>query len=436
MVRGSLGILLTAVLLLTGGESVLAQAVPEPLEELSLYAGAAVLMDAGSGRVLYEKNGFQSMAMASTTKIMTCIIALENCGLDVEAEVSAYAASMPKVKLNARKGEKYLMKDLLYSLMLESHNDSAVVIAENIGRELLLGEFREKSIAEYTAEESRKAVAAFAALMNQKAKELGCEDTWFITPNGLDATETIQLSDGTEVVKEHTTTAADLAAVMAYCIQTSPQKEAFLEITRTSSYSFHANGRSFSCSNHNSFLNMMDGALSGKTGFTNKAGYCYVGALERDGKVLTVALLACGWPNHKTYKWSDTRELMEYGLAHYEYHTFDDIPIDIDRLEALPVLGGRHEILGEIPTVSLNVTEEFTTGMQGLLLREDEEITLRYSTQEVLYAPVRAGTQVGKVEYLLGDEVLKVVPVVTESDVEKTDFRWCLEEIMKRYIFL
>ena len=116
----------------------------EPLENISLYATAAVLMDADSGRVLYEKNGFTPMAMASTTKIMTCIVVLENAVLEEEADVSSYASGMPKVKLYVQKGEKYTLKDLLHSLMLESHNDSAVVIAEHIGKQYLPEEFQHR----------------------------------------------------------------------------------------------------------------------------------------------------------------------------------------------------------------------------------------------------------------------------------------------------
>ena len=184
--------------------------------DIRLYAKSAVLMDADSGRVLYERNGYEQMAMASTTKIMTLIVTLEHANLDDTVAVSAYAASMPDVQLHIRQGENYRLGDLIYSLMLESHNDSAVAIAEHVGG----------------------SVEGFAALMNQKAEEIGCEHTYYITPNGLDAT------DGD---KFHSTTARDLALVMSYCIKKSPQKDKFLEITRTQSYSFtYASGqRSF-----------------------------------------------------------------------------------------------------------------------------------------------------------------------------------------------
>lgn len=425
----------------------------EPREDISLYAGAAVLMDADSGRVLFGKNADTPMAMASTTKIMTCIQILENTDPEETLTVSAYAASMPKVKLYIKKGEQYRVRDLLYSLMLESHNDAAVALAEHVGKQYLPEELREKQASEYTVEESKQAVAAFAALMNRKAAELGCENTWFITPNGLDATETFTLADGSTIQKEHCTTAAELARIMAYCIGESPGKEEFLEITRTADYSFSANGRSFSCVNHNAFLSMMDGALSGKTGFTNKAGYCYVGALERDDKRFVVALLACGWPNHKTYKWSDTRELMEYGLEHYSYKSFldEDIQFDESLLQPIPVLNGQTNILGETAYTDIEIVGRRTSedgGMdtladtanqgrrQGLLLREDEEIQVRYSLKKSLEAPVECGMTVGTVCYIVDDTVYMQEDIVTAETVEKIGLRWCMEQIFDRFLLI
>lgn len=421
----------------------------EPVPDISLYATAAVLMDADSGRVLYEKNGSDIMAMASTTKIMTCILTLENGNLDDEVEISAYAASMPKVKLYVNKGEHYILRDLLHSLMLESHNDSAVAIAEHIGREYLSEELRQKKPAEYTTEESKLAVAAFARMMNQKALDIGCENSWFITPNGLDATETITLKTGETIVKEHTTTATDLAGIMAYCIEKSPAREEFLHITRTASYSFSANRRSFSCNNHNAFLNMMEGALSGKTGFTNKAGYCYVGALERDGKTLVVALLACGWPNHKTYKWSDTRELMDYGLENYTYHTFEEAAYQEERLKPIPVLEGQPDRLDQTAYTMVEITgrdgdvknggmdamadQDSVETIEGLLLRQDEKIEVSCQVMDCLQAPVAQGTQVGQITYTVDGKIYKTETIVTTQNVDKIDYEWCLRQIWSRF---
>lgn len=218
------------------------------IPETELYAKSAVLMDGNSGRVLYGKNPEEIMANASTTKIMTCILALENSDLEQKVIVSDYAASMPKVHLGMQTGEEFKLQDLLYSLMLESHNDSAVAIAETVAG----------------------SVDSFAELMNEKARDIGCEHTTFLTPNGLDATKTLE--DGTTVF--HSTTATDLAKIMAYCVSQSPKREEFLKITGTPSYSFSdiSGSRSYSCNNHNAFLSMMEGAISGKTGFTANAG--------------------------------------------------------------------------------------------------------------------------------------------------------------------
>lgn len=393
-------------------------------ESLQLYAQSAVLMDASSGRVLYGKNEEQIMPMASTTKIMTCIVALENGNLEDYAEVSSYAAGMPKVHLAMRQGEYFKLKDLLYSLMLESHNDSAVAIAEHIGG----------------------SVEKFAAMMNQKARDIGCFDTFFITPNGLDA-----VVNGSE--KMHSTTAKDLAKIMAYCVNVSEKKEEFLEITKTAAYGFPnytktAEGemtqgsRYFSCNNHNAFLHMMEGAMSGKTGFTSKAGYCYVGALERDGKIFTVALLACGWPNNKTYKWSDTKTLMKYGLENYEYHAFSEIVLQEDKLVPLKVENGQTKEIGEEAYIPIEVVEENMemspsavkkNGLEGLLLKQTEEIEVEYQVKEKLTAPVQPGESVGKIVYKVGGEVYKVQQVVTKEGVEKIDFFWCVEKVLWNY---
>lgn len=367
-----------------------------------LYARSAVLIDGESGRVLYGKEEDVPRPMASTTKIMTCILALEHMKGDTEtAEVSEYAAGQPKVHLGIKKGEQYYLKDLLYSLMLESHNDSAVVIAEHVGG----------------------SVEGFAELMNQKAEELGLQNTYFITPNGLDAADDKGI---------HSTTAEELALMMRYCIIESEKSEAFLEITGAKSHSFQdvSGSRNFTCSNHNAFLAMMEGALSGKTGFTGDAGYCYVGALRRDGKTLIVALLACGWPNNKNYKWSDTRALMEYGLEHYSYRnlweepSFSDIPVE----EGIP---DRNRLSGGA-TVKIRVEDE--PEEWNYLVREDEQAKLSVQCKEQMKAPVAKGEAVGEISLALEGEVIGKWKLVTADSVGRRDFWWCLGQIAKEYI--
>lgn len=325
---------------------------------LNLNARAAVLMDADSGRVLYEKDGETAYPMASTTKVMTLMIALETVPADTVVTASAYAASMPEVRLGVREGERYRMADLYYALMLESDNDAAVMIAEG----------------------AAGSVEAFAEKMNEKALSLGCEETHFITPNGLDA------ADGEGA---HAASARDMALIMRYAIG----NESFLTITQTRNYSFtDLDGkRSFSLSNKNSLFDRMDGVLSGKTGYTSGAGYCYVCAVQVGDHCLIAALLGSGWPPNKNYKWQDVQTLMGYGEENYSYRTVtladyaDDCRIHI---------GGKRP-------ASLALYPE--DKRYKILMRADETIHATSWLPGELEAPVEAGTAVGGIRLYLDD---------------------------------
>lgn len=350
-------------------------------ESPSLRANAALLLDADNNRVLFEKNGYKKLAMASTTKIMTCIVALENADLQGVVTISSYAASMPDVQLNVRKDEQFYLGDLLYSLMLESHNDVAVAIAEHVGG----------------------SVEGFADLMNKKAKELGCEDTNFVTPNGLDA-------DG------HYTTARDLAVIASYAIQ----NQKFIEITNSSTHSFKEikNGRGFAVSNKNKFLYMMEGAIGVKTGFTGDAGYCFVGAIKRTDRTLVSVVLGCGWPPNKSLKWSDTKELMSYGVDNYEDR---QIFRDVD-LEPVFVEDGQQKY------EYLNME-----GNLSLLMREDEQVKIVYQVPRSLEAPVKEGALVGSAKYYIDEVLYAEVPIYTTTAIAKIDYPYCFKEILKMW---
>lgn len=389
-------LILTAVILIP--QEAGAVETEDEITASRLYARSAVLMDADSGRILFAKNGQEQRAMASTTKIMTCILALENGDLSDEVAVSAEAASQPAVRLGMREGQRFYLKDLLYSLMLESHNDSAVAVAEHIGG----------------------SVEGFASMMNKKAMELGCGDTYFITPNGLDA------EDKTGV---HHTTAEDLARIMKYCIMDSEKRDAFLEITRTESYTFsdcEGNG-SYSCINHNSFLHMMEGALSGKTGFTAEAGYCYVGALRQDDRTFIVALLACGWPNNKGYKWSDTRKLMEYALENYHYREIGAEPEQI----SLKVENGASDGFPSAAPARLEMAAE--SAPFRVLLKSGEDVTVEYDVPESVAAPVEEGETLGKIVYRLEGETIREYPVTAAESVRERDFSICFSYTRRRF---
>lgn len=397
-------IVVTAVLLFTqtytsarGAEYKIPQTVdmtPVAEEPAELYALSAVLMDGESGRVLYEKDGERPLANASTTKVLTCIVALENSSGDDYVQVSQNAASQPEVKLGLQKGEQYYLEDLLYSLMLKSHNDAAVAIAEHCGG----------------------SVEGFARMLNRKAKQIGCKDTYFITPNGLDAED----ENG-----KHHTTARDLALIMRYAVK----NETFLHIAQTRDYTFSeiTGKRTFSVHNANAFLDMRDGVLAGKTGYTSQAGYCYVCAWEKEGKTFIVSLLGCGWPNHKTYKWSDTEKLLDFGDYNYEYETYWKEPqtgkiLVTDGVEDGQDIGTKIYLRGKCSVTAYDREKE-------VLLKKGETVTCKIEIPQKVSAPVLKGEKLGRIAYYLDGKLIDFYPVYAEKSVEKISFKWYTEKV-------
>lgn len=397
-------IVVTAVLLFTqtytsarGAEYKIPQTVdmtPVAEEPAELYALSAVLMDGESGRVLYEKDGERPLANASTTKVLTCIVALENSPGDDYVQVSQNAASQPEVKLGLQKGEQYYLEDLLYSLMLKSHNDTAVAIAEHCGG----------------------SVEGFARMLNRKAKQIGCKDTYFITPNGLDAED----ENG-----KHHTTARDLALIMRYAIK----NETFLHIAQTRDYTFSeiTGKRTFSVHNANAFLDMRGGVLAGKTGYTSQAGYCYVCAWEKEGKTFIVSLLGCGWPSHKTYKWSDTEKLLDFGDYNYEYETYWKEPqtgkiLVTDGVEDDQDIGKKIYLRGKCSVTAYDREKE-------VLLKKGETVTCKIEIPQKVSAPVLKGEKLGRIAYYLDGKLIDFYPVYAEKSVEKISFKWYTEKV-------
>ena len=240
---------------------------------LSVSSACAILLEADSGKVIYAKNETRRHANASTTKILTCMLALENAKLSDRVTVSANAAAQEPSKLYMQTGDSFYMKDLLYSLMLPSHNDTAVAVAEHISG----------------------STEAFAELMNKKAKSLGCKSTHFVTPNGLDRG------------LNHYTTAADLAKIAQYAWKNST----FRKIVGTSSYRFHSlRGASYSVATTNALLGAMPGVTGMKTGYTDKAGSCFAGAIRaKNGKTYLCITLGA---SSSSARWADARKLLGY----------------------------------------------------------------------------------------------------------------------------
>ena len=234
-------------------------------------ATAALIMDAPTGEILYEKNANIPLPMASTTKVMTGLLGVERLRPHEIVQISAYAASMSASKLYLRPGELMRADDLLQAILLKSANDASAALAEKIsGSEI-----------------------AFAKLMTRRAHELGAQNTHFENASGLPS-------------DDHYSTAYDLAVILRYAMQ----RPDFAEIMQMKTASVESMaGRAWTVRNHNRLLWTFPGALGGKTGWTRASRHCYVGMVEHGGKTLIVSILA------SSRLWNDINELLLYGFS-------------------------------------------------------------------------------------------------------------------------
>lgn len=396
-------ILLVLVQCATNVCTVSAETQTQQLQENKLYSKSCAMTDGASGRLLYGKEEDIPLPNASTTKIMTCILAMESCAMDEVVTFSEEAAAQPKVHLGAKKGEQFYLQDLLYGLMLESYNDCACAIAEHVGG----------------------TVEKFAEKMNERAKELGCVDTHFVTPNGLDCED----EEGA-----HHTTAYDLCKIMAYCAWGSPVSAQFLSLTQTKSHSFNSlSGTGYAVSNKNVFLDMMDCAITGKTGYTAKAGYCYVAAVEEGGRRYCIALLACGWPNHKNYRWSDAKQLFQYGLDNYHLYKGTEDAFEVSPIEV--PCGYRDGTLaewGDRTKLSLIVDKKEKNPM--FLKADWDEAQIRKEFTQVVTLPVKKGSKIGRIEYCINGEEIYSFDICAGEDIKKWDFRTFFMALWKEFL--
>ncbi|HEV8341267.1 MAG TPA: D-alanyl-D-alanine carboxypeptidase [Candidatus Binatia bacterium] len=249
--------------------------------EERVTARAAFLVDANSGQVLYQREADLSLSPASTTKILTAIVALESGRRPTELlRVTKSATRVPSSKLNLRVGQSMSIHDLLYGLLLTSANDAGIVLAEGLAG----------------------SVARFGELMNLKAREIGAINSRFVNPHGLTA-------------PEHYSTAKDMALIFSYAMK-NPEFREIIQ-TKTGSVSFISSGktrkmRRISVRSHNRLLWNFDGAIGGKTGYTFAAQKCFVGGVSRNGTTLIVSVMG------SRDLWGDVRRLLEHGLDNHE----------------------------------------------------------------------------------------------------------------------
>lgn len=364
----------------------LAQVTYASSELPKVKAKGAVLIEQESKRVLYEQNSDASLPMASTTKIMTCILALEKGNLDDIVVTSKRAAKAPPVKLKLRVGEKQRLGDLLYALMLQSDNDVAVAIAEHIGG----------------------SVEAFCGMMTEKAQSIGAMHTSFKTPNGLDA-------------EGHYSSAYDMALIGAYALE-NPE---FVKIVTTTTISIPTvkieGSMRHDLQNKNRFIYAYEGANGIKTGFTNKAGHCFVGGAKKNDMQLVAAALGSGWgKTGKSQKYTDVIQMMQYGFKNYEKVQLIEPNDQVDTLHVEKAL---------VHQINVSCKDKV---VMPLTKHEKENIYLKKVLPTVIEAPVTEGQVVGEMQVVCEGVTLAKVPLYAAETIKKATLLDYIKEWLKK----
>ena len=329
--------------------------------DLSVSAYSAALYVPETGKFLYSKNADQRLPMASTTKIMTALVTIENTDLGDTVTVPMEAVGVEGSSAYLKGGEALTVEELLYALMLQSANDVAATLAYHIGG----------------------GIEGFADIMNAKAESLGLKDTHFTNPHGLDD-------------ENHYTTARELAIITAEALKNDDLKE----IVSTDKITFANGERRRTYVNHNKLLHMYDGCIGVKTGFTKKSGRCLVGAAERCN--LTFISVTLDAPND----WSDHTRMLDIG-----YNTLKKTEIcsEGEYTYEIPVIGGKSDYLTVTNKTALSI-------IRG---RSDHEVTANIKLSRYAVAPINEGDILGEIIFTESGSEIGRVSLVAENSIEK-----------------
>ena len=332
-------------------------------QEIGVSAQSAVLISADTLTVLYEKNADTQLSMASTTKIMTALLALEEAERsdDPVVSITEEMVAVEGSSMGLQAGNKVTLTNLAAGMLLASGNDAANAAA------LYLSGTQEK----------------FADRMNRRAGEIGMKNTHFVTPSGLDD-------------DAHYSTAYDMALLAREALK----NESFRKLCSSSTYqvTFSEPEQKVSYSNHNKLLRYYEGCIGVKTGFTKKSGRCLVSAAERDG--ITLIAVTLNAPDD----WNDHMAMLDYGFSRMKCVSFDgadfsaELPLVGAEQQSIQVRGGQG---GQVP----------------LPIEEADQVTCRVLLPAFCYAPVQKGERLGRLQYYLGDSPIYSVPIFAEADV-------------------
>ena len=332
-----------------------------------ISARGAVLIEAQSRNIAFEKNMNERMPMASTTKIMTALVALENAHLDDTVQITQEMTGVEGSSIYLRPGEELTVSELLYALMLESANDSATALAIHIGG----------------------SIDEFVTMMNEKAKSLGLTNTSFANPHGLDN-------------ENHYTTPYELGII---AIEAMKNKE-FCKIVSSKKAVICSNKEENTrvLINHNKLLRSYDGVIGVKTGFTKRCGRCLVSYAERDGVALVAVTLNA--PND----WNDHKTLLDLGFSQYESIRLASSGDYCIRLNTIN--GEKSEFLaGNLDTLDITVQ------------KGSAEIYAKLEANRLIPAPICKGQRVGNIVFYNSEEKIAVLPLYAKESVDSTRYK-------------
>lgn len=354
-----------------------------------LNSRIALVYDRASGRILFDKNGDKTTPMASTTKIMTAIVVVENSNLSDIVTIDSKSAGTGGSRLGLKKNDKITVNDLLYGLMLRSGNDAAVALAIHVGG----------------------SVEGFAELMNKKARKLNLTSTHFMVPHGLDM-------DG------HYTTAYELAKMADYALKNKKLKE----IVSTKTCTININNNPKVISNTNELLGSVSGVYGVKTGFTNGAGRCLVTACKRDSlDIITVIIGA----DTKKIRTSDSMKLIEYSFKNYK---IINIKKKVEeQFEKWKELNEKRIIInkGKNSKVELKL-EDINFEKMAVKNTQLDNITIEINSLYYLEAPIEKNRVIGNVKIMLGKDTIGVLQIYNKNEIEKKDVKSYLMEFLRQ----
>lgn len=357
---------------------------------LNINARSCIVLDRTSKKVLFGKNEYNKVKMASTTKIMTATIIIENCDLEKNVTVSKKATRTGGSRLGLKENDKITIKDLLYGLLLVSGNDAAVCLAESCSGSVL----------------------EFANLMNKKASDLGLINTHFETPHGLDS-------------DNHYTTAYELALLTDYALNNST----FSEIVGTKNYTININGKPKTLNNTNELLGNVNGVYGVKTGFTNGANRCLVTSCKRDNIDIICVVLGC---DTKNFRSSDSKKLIEYSFSNFEYVNIKDIlNKDLDKWK---LENNNYFYIEKGISSSLDIKlSNIDTPVVPLKKEEISSIKTEFNINKNLSAPITLNTKIGSFRIYTDSRTILEGDILSNQDIKKKNTFYYFNNFLKNY---